>query len=92
MTSFHPLNVGHGEVRVSDDDRRWMLRAIELAALSVGEADRQDVTPTLAPFLFAMGRFLEKASAGRRRRPTMPSLGSSRNTLRASMYQAPRCM
>ncbi|MFI5259075.1 MAG: hypothetical protein ACHQ01_05640 [Candidatus Limnocylindrales bacterium] len=51
-------------MQVTDDDRLWMLRAIELAALSVNEPDRHDPTPNVGAVLVRDGHVLGEGYRG----------------------------
>jgi diaminohydroxyphosphoribosylaminopyrimidine deaminase/5-amino-6-(5-phosphoribosylamino)uracil reductase len=51
-------------MQIAEDERRWMLRAIELAAHSVAEPDREDVTPNVGAVLIRDGQLLGEGYRG----------------------------
>ncbi|MHB8460261.1 MAG: hypothetical protein ACYDAK_08530 [Candidatus Limnocylindrales bacterium] len=51
-------------MQITNDDRLWMLRAIALAAQSVSEPDRQDLTPNVGAVLVRDGELLGEGHRG----------------------------
>lgn len=59
-----PVPTYSAGMHVTEDERRWMLRAIELAARSVTEPDRKDITPNVGAVLVRGGELLGEGYRG----------------------------
>ena len=68
-------------MQITDDDGVWMLRAIEIAARRVREADRQDPTPNVGAVLVRDGQVLGESFRGATAPPDHAEFGLLEKTL-----------